>query len=654
MRHIFFISAFRWLFLIIILIISPSIYAQHPSSANVLVQKSLSTGRNIKMLKLRTGRGMVDQKLVKRSEVIKKDSIISAVIDLRNYRPQTAHFGENATLPNQLAEAPATLTQPAKIADALMMTATGLGYEPNKIYEMVDKKVSSLSLNNNMAINAAAQKIINSANAKSFRQKARALYTWIAKNIEHDSKDTIRTAQNTFQARKGMSEGYALLYKEMADALGLECYFVIGELKPFGYEKGMETDYHAWNIVSDGTEVIILDTYLSAGYTNEEGESFTHLFNDEWFDVDPYLMIYSHYPKCGEFQYVNTYLSPDQFKEIPRLEPKMKWAGIDERKMQSYLYGHKKSWSPLFYNEAQLYIDGVRCNKLQMTNTLQIGKEYRFNFTVPEGITLWAQTGPTAYEIKDAKDLVINPSQEGELIFFYSNKKNNSGRAFIKYKVATQEPDITYTRINTFTKKTSYTPEEADEMCLSTVTPQKQLVIYPGRTSIQFDEFRNRTDFESVDIPTDVITIGYRAFENCSNLKQLNIPNSAFEVGARAYFSCKNLQSATIGSKTIQKEAFWDCSSLSDLAFTGNVSKIEDKAFAYCPQLTDVSLGDFTTSIGDFAFWSGTGTLRLYVPESVTKIGDLIIHPADRIIVPASSYVRQYVQKNGFKFQIEE
>lgn len=611
-------------------------------------------GRNIKLMKLRTGRGMADSKLISNSKKLQKTDMLTPITDKHTIRPIKGQTKETLTIPASMKKAGKMLSQPTPQSDALMFTSASFENERDKSYDKMDSKMAKLDLPNSLTITAAANKIISASGAKTVKQKSRAIYSWIAQHIEYDTTAKIRSGEEAFEQRKGISEGYAKLYKEMAQAAGLECYFVIGYLKPWGYEKGMDLDYHAWNIVTDGKENIILDVALSAGYMNDSLTAYTFDFDDEWFDVDPYLMIYSHYPKCGQFQYINTYLTPEQFKDIPRLEADLKWAGIDERNMQSYMYGHKKSWSPYIFNNNEAFRKGIKINKIQMTNTLQKGKEYRFNFTIPEGMKVWAQNGDENYEINNELDAVIKPNNNGKLKFVYAQKNAPVGHPFIYYNIEDEEPIQTYMRVNTLSKKNSYTPSEADVMCLSNVNPQKQLVIYPGRKEIQWDEFRGRTDFESVEIPINIRKIGYRAFENCTNLKKVIIPNTTEEVEGRAYLGCSNLSYATIGAQTIKTESFWECNRLEKISFTGTVKEIGKSAFAFCTKLTDVSLGEATNKVGEWAFWAGGGQMRLYLPERVNEIGEYVINPADKIVVPATSYSRQYAQNKGFMYLIEE
>lgn len=609
-------------------------------------------GRNIKTMKLRTGRGMADTKAISNSQTIQKADMQSSIKEVKPMRPFSfnAHEIESASS----MESATDKAPQGGVDNSLLFTAQGFGMDKDKSYEKADNKVIKLEVPNTLTIDAASNKIASAAGAKTTKQKARAIFTWIANNIAYDSTAKNKSVEEVFETRTATSDGFAALYKKMADILGLNCYFVVGDLKPWGYTKGTESTYHAWNIVTEGNNTLImLDPTLAAGHI-DENKAFVAEFNDEWFDVDPYLMLFSHLPKCGQFQYVGTYLTPAQFLDIPRIEPRIKWAGIDERNIQSYLYGHKKSWCPLIVNDSKAFENGVKISKLQMAENLKIGKGYKFNFTIPENSTVWAKLDGKNYELKNGEDVTLTPESEGKLTFFYAHKGAATGEVFLSYNVTKEGSVETYTRVNTFPKKSSYTPEEADMMCLSNVNSQKQLVIYPGRKKIQPDEFRNRNDFESVNIPNTIKEIGYRAFENCAGLKTLNVPNTTEEIDDRAFLDCFNLSSATIGAKEIGDEAFWECNKMTKLIFTSNVKEIGESAFAYCTKLTDVSLGESTKKVGKWAFWTGGGQLRLYLPESVSEAEDYVINPADKLIVPATSYARQYAQKQGLMFLIEE
>lgn len=75
--------------------------------------------------------------------------------------------------------------------------------------------------------------------------------------------------------------------------------------------------------------------------------------------------------------------------------------------------------------------------------------------------------------------------------------------------------------------------------------------------------FLNR-DFETIDIPNTVITIGEGAFAGCSNLKSADIPESVTSIGFSAYNMCESLKSVHLSKnvQTIGNGAFGYCQNI--------------------------------------------------------------------------------------------
>lgn len=75
--------------------------------------------------------------------------------------------------------------------------------------------------------------------------------------------------------------------------------------------------------------------------------------------------------------------------------------------------------------------------------------------------------------------------------------------------------------------------------------------------------FLNR-DFETIDIPNTVITIGENAFAGCSKLKSADIPESVTSIGFSAYNMCESLRSVHLSKnvQTIGNGAFGFCQNI--------------------------------------------------------------------------------------------
>ncbi|MFN0174917.1 MAG: transglutaminase domain-containing protein [Saprospiraceae bacterium] len=160
---------------------------------------------------------------------------------------------------------------------------------------------------------------------KNDRDKARALFTWIAENISYDFKALEREGpkadsrkefddklvKQVYKKGRGVCMGYALLYKKMADAVGLECVFIEGNSKGsvFG---GWES--HAWNAVKIKGKWELLDVTWGAGYT-DENEKFQQVFQPGFFFTLPRVFALNHFPEDDKWQLLDQPIGKNEFKK---------------------------------------------------------------------------------------------------------------------------------------------------------------------------------------------------------------------------------------------------------------------------------------------------------------------------------------------------
>jgi hypothetical protein len=132
------------------------------------------------------------------------------------------------------------------------------------------------------------------------REKTRAIFAWIAGNIEYDvinmfalnfSEDTTAKIARALQTRKGICENYATLFTAVCNAAGIESVVVEGYTKQRGF-----TDYipHAWSAARLDGAWYLFDPTWGSGYI-EKGQ-FTRKMNDGYFKATPESFIATHMP----------------------------------------------------------------------------------------------------------------------------------------------------------------------------------------------------------------------------------------------------------------------------------------------------------------------------------------------------------------------
>lgn len=138
-------------------------------------------------------------------------------------------------------------------------------------------------IKSNEAINKKAKKLTK--NAKSSREKAKRIYTWISENINYDDNKAENISEKTsvyksgaieaFETRKGICFDYSCLYVAMAREAGLKVRIVTGE----GFN-GKEWGPHSWNEVylPEKNQWITVDpTFGKAGnYFDSKKNSESH------------------------------------------------------------------------------------------------------------------------------------------------------------------------------------------------------------------------------------------------------------------------------------------------------------------------------------------------------------------------------------------
>jgi transglutaminase/protease-like cytokinesis protein 3 len=180
-------------------------------------------------------------------------------------------------------------------------------------------------------------------NYNSDVEKLRAIYTWIANNIEYDlkqaKKENIKTVEywteeervmkwekirkeeikRTLRKKRGVCEDYSNLLKEMCHIIGIESNVIVGYGRTGKSEIGRKpgrTD-HAWNSVKINNEWYLMDLTWASGYVDSKAKKYHKDFRKEYFLIRPKDFVKRHYPEDSRFQYLDTELTKEAFSEIP-------------------------------------------------------------------------------------------------------------------------------------------------------------------------------------------------------------------------------------------------------------------------------------------------------------------------------------------------
>ena len=177
----------------------------------------------------------------------------------------------------------------------------------------------------------------------SDKDKAAAIYTWIALNIEYDVKSFFsnkntsvkysyqsleekeakekeisdKMVHTTLRKKKAVCEGYASLYKAVSDLCGLESVIISGSSKNNYKLIGREpkgTD-HAWNAVKIDKQWHLLDATWGAGSVDPSTRKFIKDFTDGYFLMSPDRFFTQHFPLDEKWRLVE--MNAKDFAESP-------------------------------------------------------------------------------------------------------------------------------------------------------------------------------------------------------------------------------------------------------------------------------------------------------------------------------------------------
>lgn len=175
----------------------------------------------------------------------------------------------------------------------------------------------------------------------------------------------------------------------------------------------------------------------------------------------------------------------------------------------------------------------------------------------------------------------------------------------------------------------------------------KTVIVEDGVTYIGNYAFNESATLNAY-IADSVESIGVGAFRK-SSLLSVTVPGSVRDIGNDAFYMCPNLTSVTVaeGATTIGDQAFRGCTALTHIDFPSTITSVGAGAFMSCEQMTRVRFvpGTSKVTLGDNLFsqcWhlnsvtlpqtadritagmfeSCSSLPELYIPASVTEIGE--------------------------------
>ena len=186
---------------------------------------------------------------------------------------------------------------------ACLFTGINTGYAQD--YSSVDKFVSEVGRLDSLNVAQVSDTLTRKFADRE--QKARAIFYWIANNIEPDlhatkSNDNKKILpEQVMLSRKTTPLGFATLVQEMMSRANIRCLTVDGYTKRNSGDIGNPPDEpnHAWNVVQLGQssdQWYYVDAFLATGSIDTRYTRFIKNFTGEYFFTERSVFNLQHYP----------------------------------------------------------------------------------------------------------------------------------------------------------------------------------------------------------------------------------------------------------------------------------------------------------------------------------------------------------------------
>ena len=132
-----------------------------------------------------------------------------------------------------------------------------------------------------------------------------------------------------------------------------------------------------------------------------------------------------------------------------------------------------------------------------------------------------------------------------------------------------------------------------------------------------------RDSIRTLRVEQGITYIGRCAFDSCSNLSDVTLPTSLQIIGQCAFNDCTALRSIQLpeGLTAIKEDAF-NAAGLVSITFPSTLRELRNGAFMNCEKLQSLRLPEGLTTIGVWAFYCNPNISSIYIPASVTMIGE--------------------------------
>ncbi len=241
-------------------------------------------------------------------------------------------------------------------------------------------------------------------------------------------------------SRKAVCEGFSNLYFALGEAAGLDIKKVSGYAKGYSYTPGMRFKdiNHAWNIIRINGNYRVFDATWGQGSGKTiDGKLVSGKeFDAFWFNVDPYVAIFSHLPENNEPAYVHPALDLKAFEVLPSPDDAYFELGFISRKTYKKAISDRAATFPTCYKVGTF----IKMRAAPSQGVLQKNQEYTFEFYIPRGLSVALVDARNNWTYlqgqKGVFSLTYTPAQIGELsVCLQYDSGGVSFQTFLEYTV---------------------------------------------------------------------------------------------------------------------------------------------------------------------------------------------------------------------------
>jgi hypothetical protein len=193
-------------------------------------------------------------------------------------------------------------------------------------YYSIDKKALLLPDSLSKSTDNLANYI--NSNFTTENEKVRAAFIWVASNIQYDIENMFalnfyekkeEKISKPLKTKKGICENYAALFNDICLKMGVKSFVIEGYTKQNGFADFIP---HAWCAALVDSSWFLFDPTWGSGYVS--GGKFYKKINNDYYKVNPAILIKSHMPFDYLWQFLYYPVTNQEFYEGKTMQNKSK------------------------------------------------------------------------------------------------------------------------------------------------------------------------------------------------------------------------------------------------------------------------------------------------------------------------------------------